>query len=327
MNEKQDNGSPVGRLPSAGADVGRVPPRGDDVVNPPNAASGDAAYNTPRPPDAGRLPSTGADVGRVPPHGVPDPNEPPPRRLRRLHRVWPDRDGNISYLLTTCVDGRTRVLDNQDTFQRLVAFLLDGPQRYHWFGRRFVVMPDHIHLIARMGHDAVRLGQWIKALKAVVGGLEPRQARPVRAPGLQDAAASNDVGRVPPHGANIGPTPPYAEDVGPVPSPGGPIPEHQFTRIPRSWRWQAGFHDHKFRTPESEARKWEYVCLNPVRYHLVPRPEEWPYGGEIFQDDAAGPRLVPGTPPLLETGILIEKDGAPRQASSEPPREGTRPTA
>jgi len=64
-----------------------------------------------------------------------------------LHRVWPDRDGNISYLLTICVDGRTRMLDNEDTLQRLVAFLLDSPQRYHWFGRRLVIMPDHIHLM------------------------------------------------------------------------------------------------------------------------------------------------------------------------------------
>jgi hypothetical protein len=36
-------------------------------------------------------------------------------------------------------------------------------------------MPDHIHLIAHMGHGAVRLGQWIKAFKAVVGGLERRE--------------------------------------------------------------------------------------------------------------------------------------------------------
>ena len=80
------------------------------------------------------------DVGRVPPRGVPE--EPPPRRLRRLHRVWPDRDGNISYLLTMCVEDRGRVLDNETTFERFVAFLLDSPARYHWFGRWFVVMPD-----------------------------------------------------------------------------------------------------------------------------------------------------------------------------------------
>ena len=243
------------------------------------------------------------DVGRVPPRGVPE--EPSPRRLRRLHRVWPDRDGNISYLLTPCVDGRGRVLDNETTFERFVAFLLDSPARYHWFGRRFVVMPDHIHLIAHQGHDAVRLGQWIKALKAVVGGLE-RRATPDAASG--DAAYNmtrpSDVGRVPSHG------------------------EHEFTRVKRAWRWQDGFHDHKFRTPESETRKWEYVCLNPVRAKLVARPEEWPFGGEIFYDEAGGPRLVRGTPPLLETGMLIEEEDGrttPREDRGTP-RGGTRPT-
>lgn len=242
-----------------------------------NAGSGDPAYNVADASVVGRLPSTGV------------PDEPPPRRLRRLHRVWPDRDGNISYLLTICVDGRSRVLENETTFGRFVAFLLDSPSRYHWFGRRFVIMPDHIHLIAHMGHDAIRLGQWVKALKAVVGGLERREARPVRAPGLQDDV----VGRVPPRGAS----------------------PQEFTRVHRAWRWQEGFHDHKFRTPESEQRKWEYVCLNPVRAGLVKRPEEWRYGGEIFYHEAGEPTLVRGTPPLLETGMLVE----------ETPVEGNRP--
>ena len=129
----------------------------------PVAGCGHAAYN-----------GTLGDVGRVPPRGDPTPDESPPRRLRRLHRVWPDRDGNISYLLTLCVDGRGRVLDDEATFQRLTAFLLDSTSRYRWFPRRFVVMPDHIHLIAHQGPEAVRWGQWIKALKAVVGGLERR---------------------------------------------------------------------------------------------------------------------------------------------------------
>jgi REP element-mobilizing transposase RayT len=199
-----------------------------------------------------------------------------------------------------CVDGRAHILNNQATFERFVAFLLDSPKRYRWFGRRFVVMPDHIHLIAHMGHDAIRLGQWIKAFKAVVGGLERRQMAPDAASGdaAYNATRPADVGRVPPHG---------------VPAPG----DHEFTRVKRAWRWQDGFHDHKFRTPESESRKWEYVCLNPVRAGLVKRPEEWPFGGEIFYHEAGGPRFVRGTPRLLETGTLIEE---------ETPREGTRPT-
>jgi len=301
-----------------------------------DAGSGDPAYRVSEVRPVGPVPSPGVPVptvGRVPSHGVPfstdaglgnpacneapPSSEPPPRRLRRLHRVWPDRDGNISYLLTMCVDGRARVLDNEETFQRLVDFLLDSPTRYHWFGRRFVVMPDHLHLIARMGHDAIRLGQWIKALKAFVGGLKP--VGPVPSPGVFPTG-----GCVPSHGVRL-PTnagsgdPAYRVDdfrlAGPVPSPGVPhalnAVAHPFTRVARAWRWQDGHHDHKFRTPESESRKWEYVCLNPVRYGLVKRPEEWPFGGEIYYDDAAGPRLVRGTPPLLETGILVEEKETP----------------
>jgi hypothetical protein len=100
------------------------------------------------------------------------------------------------------VDGRAHVLNNEATFERLVAFLLDSPTRYHWFGRRFVMMPDHIHLIAHQGHDAIRLGQWIKALKAVVGGLERNKATPDAASGdaAYDAPRPADVGRVPSHG-------------------------------------------------------------------------------------------------------------------------------
>ena len=102
----------------------------------------------------------------------------------------------------------------------------------------------------------------------------------------------------------------------------------EFTHMQRAWRWQDGYHDHKFRTPESESRKWEYVCLNPVRYGLVKRPEEWPYGGEFFYEDAGGPRLVRGTPSLLETGMLIEEDGVGTTTpeGNAPPGNGTRPT-
>ncbi|MBI5387672.1 MAG: hypothetical protein HZA90_23680 [Verrucomicrobia bacterium] len=345
----------VGRLPPAGAPhhdtanavsgdpaympehrdpVGRVPPRGEVGGAPANAVSGDPAYMPEHHDPVGRLPSAGAShvttnagsgdsayktVGHAPSRDI--DVEPPPRRLRRLHRVWPDRDGNISYLLTLCVDGRARVLDNDATFQRLTVFLLDSPTRYRWFPRRFVVMPDHLHLIAHQGREAVRLGQWIKALKAVVGGLERRepcpmgaQKRPVGAPGLQDRAPAV-VGRVPTPGDPIAlPGVPTSSDA-----------DHPFTRLKRTWRWQEGFHDHKFRTPESEQRKWEYVCLNPVRYGLVERPEQWPFGGEIFYGEDGGPRVIPGTPPLLETGLLVEADEA-LGYRTQPPAEGSRPT-
>ncbi|MHB8520312.1 MAG: transposase [Limisphaerales bacterium] len=230
------------------------------------------------------------DVDRVPSGGVSQP----PRRLRRLTGIWRDREGNLSYLLTFCVEGRLRVLDNEDVFQRFAAFLLDSPQRYHWFPRRFVVMPDHVHLIAHQGHDAEGLGQWIKALKAVVGGLQRRPERPGEAP---DAASGDATGKAT-----------HPVDVG----------LRELTRHPRAWRWQSGFHDHKFRTPESETRKWAYICMNPVRYGLVKCPEQWPYGGELVYGESGDPRLIRSTPPLLDKAILIEDE--------ETPGEGTRPT-
>ncbi|HOX03517.1 MAG TPA: hypothetical protein PKW32_14220 [Verrucomicrobiota bacterium] len=235
----------------------------------------------------------------IPPHN--DQSKPPPRRLRRLDRVWRDHEGNISYLLTLCVEGRARVLANEPIFARLTAFLLESPRRYGWFPRRFVVMPDHLHLIAHQGLEAVTLGHWIKALKAVVGGFG------------SEGADAGDVGRVPSRGGVESKAPDARSgdraymgadpgDVGRVPSRGGSV------RMKRTWRWQAGFHDHKFRTSESEQRKWEYVCLNPVRCGLVDRPEEWPFGGEMHFDVTDGPRLARGTPPLLKKGILIKED-------------------
>ena len=396
----------VGRLPSAGVPV---PPTGVPVPTadasggaPAAAGSGDPAYK-------GTPPPSGVPVSSSGPPAL--PAEPPPRRLRRLHRVWPDRDGNISYLVTICVDGRGRILDNDDTFQRLTAFLLDSPVRYRWFPRRFVVMPDHLHVIAHQGREAIRLGQWIKALKAVVGGLKPRDdapmapgERPVGAPapqpvgrlpsagvplppsavppppadiaeaapahpGAREAAGSGDpayraphaiVGRLPSAGAPLpsaGVPPPPADTaeaapahpgareaagsgdpayraphaiVGRLPSAGVPLPSpgptpHEFTRLQRPWRWQEGFHDHKFRTPESEQRKWEYICLNPVRYGLVARPEQWPFGGEIFHEQAGEPRLLQGTPPLLETSLLVNEGGS-AHGGGNAPAEGSRPT-
>ena len=66
-------------------------------------------------------------------------------------------------------------------------------------------MPDHIHLVAHQGHEAVRLGQWVKALKAVVGGLERREQRSTEKPGPLELVAdelggSAVVGRVPQRG-------------------------------------------------------------------------------------------------------------------------------
>jgi putative transposase len=206
--------------------------------------------------------------------------------------VWPRPDGVISYLLTVCVDGRRRVLNNELVFERFVGFLCDSPVRYRWFGRRFVLMPDHIHVIAYQADNALPLGHWIKAMKAVVGRLE-------RSPDTRDMTS------------------------------GSASAYHQHVRTPPSWRWQAGFFDHKFRSRQSETRKWEYVCLNPVRAGLVKRPEDWPFGGEIVYENVTCPTLIRGAPPLLDQGMLVvdqNPEDKPSPTGDSGPEDDSHPT-
>lgn len=143
-------------------------------------------------------------------------------RLRRLDRAWPE-NGLPRYFLTLCVERRLHVLANDGIHHRLKDFLVSSSIRYDWWPTRYILMPDHLHLLVHEGRDAVTLGQWVKALKAVVSR--------------------------------------------------------------RAFKWQSGFFDHLLRSEESESEKWDYVRMNPVRAGLAAVPEDWPYGGEIRDED------------------------------------------
>jgi REP-associated tyrosine transposase len=66
------------------------------------------------------------------------------------------------------------VLANGKIHDRLVAFLLGSPDRYGWWAGRYVLRPDHLHLLAMQAPEAVPLGEWIKALKAFIANREFR---------------------------------------------------------------------------------------------------------------------------------------------------------
>lgn len=58
----------------------------------------------------------------------------------------------------------------------------------------------------------------------------------------------------------------------------------------RAWKrteekpiWQKDFWDTQLRAGDSYARKWEYVCNNPVRRGMVARASDWPFAGEIHE--------------------------------------------
>jgi putative transposase len=83
-------------------------------------------------------------------------------------------DGCPHYFLTLCVEGRRPVLANVGMHGRLRDFLQDSRQRYGWWAGRYVIMPDHLHVLAVQSRNAVMLGAWVKALKAIVGQREFR---------------------------------------------------------------------------------------------------------------------------------------------------------
>jgi len=41
--------------------------------------------------------------------------------------------------------------------------------------------------------------------------------------------------------------------------------------------WQRDYFEHRLRNDESRRAKADYILENPVRKHLVARPEEWPF--------------------------------------------------
>ena len=124
------------------------------------AASGDAAYNMHANDQhgVGRVTSRGAK-GRF------------PHRLRRLKEVWLGH-GYPRYFLTICVLDRQPVLANVRVHDRLKQFLLGSLARYGWWMTRYVVLPDHLHLLAAANTSSVSPGVWVKALKAFVGQRE-----------------------------------------------------------------------------------------------------------------------------------------------------------
>ncbi len=51
----------------------------------------------------------------------------------------------------------------------------------------------------------------------------------------------------------------------------------------RDHRWLTDHWDTRMRSEQQYEDKWEYVRFNPVRHHLVAKPEDWPFQGEIHE--------------------------------------------
>ncbi len=122
---------------------------------------------------------------------------------------------------------------------------------------RYVLMPDHVHVFVRIGHD-MTLRRWESGLKQCLGKtLTQLGHKPTTVPlrGVASALRAEDRAR-------------------------GSTLQSKLKSF-----WQPGFFDHLLRRDESYAQKWDYVWRNPVRAKLVAQPEDWPYQGEVHLID------------------------------------------
>ncbi len=121
---------------------------------------------------------------------------------------------------------------------------------------RYVIMPDHIHLFVRGGHE-FRLALWVRGLKRAISSVVA-----VAVFGDRRATREWPAWR------------PAAED------------GRQLQRSASAASiWQRGFFDHLLRNSDSYSEKWNYVEQNPVRAGLVLQADDWPYAGEIAYID------------------------------------------
>ncbi len=92
--------------------------------------------------------------------------------MDHLHRSYPTHvepnsarfDGSVIFV-TVCTKDRKRILDNPAAHEALVRAWLESD---HWIVGRYVLMPDHVHLLcARSRWDAVPLTNWIAYWKSL----------------------------------------------------------------------------------------------------------------------------------------------------------------
>jgi putative transposase len=79
-------------------------------------------------------------------------------RLTWLHTRQP------VYFLTLCAADRKRILANQEIHASFVRFANRAGEHGVYVGR-YVIMPEHIHLLAAFAPDSVALSDWVKSLK------------------------------------------------------------------------------------------------------------------------------------------------------------------
>lgn len=82
-------------------------------------------------------------------------------RLTRLESLYTEAP---VYFITTCTQGRRRLLDNEGAHEAFRGFCEGARERGALVGR-YVLMPDHLHLFVCIPPGEMGLSAWMKSLK------------------------------------------------------------------------------------------------------------------------------------------------------------------
>lgn len=84
-----------------------------------------------------------------------------PPRLQWIFTEYP------IYYITACSYHRRRILDRPDVHNSFVHFASSATKHGVHVGR-YVIMPDHIHLLARFGPESPSVSMWMKSVKNAI---------------------------------------------------------------------------------------------------------------------------------------------------------------
>ena len=171
-----------------------------------------------------------------------------PRRPPRLPTVFDAYRHTPVYFVTFGTHQRQPWLAQPNIHAAFLDFIRRGWDEHRNAVGRYVIMPEHIHLLISGGAD-FELGGWVKLLKQCLGKVI-RASHP-------DASRRDAATRAGCSHASM-------------------------RRGAASRVWQEGFFDHLIRRDEKLASVWEYLRQNPKMAGLTETPEDWPYQGEFM---------------------------------------------
>jgi len=110
-----------------------------------------------------------------------------PGRLTRLRKLFENQ--SPFYFVTFNTHNRRAILASIELHEAFVQFCQSGLPRGVVVGR-YVLMPDHVHLFVALNPHGIRLPDWIRTLKTVLGKSLLRQShdKPHWQPGFFDHA-------------------------------------------------------------------------------------------------------------------------------------------